>query len=244
MSTPREEALAESAPASLEETPEGASLGSGLEPASDFPAGETPHSGTTAFWMNDTHTGMAPYIGAAVGLLQGPLYAEDKHWSTLIDYEMEVRQYFRKIGLELIVEREEGYAFLRQIELEETDEEHIPRLVRRVPLSFEVTLLLVLLREWLEEFEVDGQGAELTISGQAIKERIGLLLEGDTNQLRLQKNLEKYIRQVRELGFLHQVEEGRQLDESRFVVKRILKARITADQLTEIRERMREYLRS
>lgn len=192
--------------------------------------------------MSYQDRGVAPYAAAAVALLQGPIYTEDRVWQLMLDYEMELRNHFVKMGLELQCDREEGYAFLRQMEPEEGDEGSLPRLVRRIPLSFELTMLLVLLREWLDEFETqEDRSSELRVTGKAIRERIGLFLEKDARHSRLSRNLDKYLRQAREMGYLVLVEGGEDLEQARFTVKRILKAKIGVDELQEIKARLITY---
>ena len=79
-------------------------------------------------------------------LLGGPLYLEDGElWEVLLRDEIEIGLYFRQIGLDLVVDREEGFAFLRQ--LEPRGEERVPRLIRRQKLTYPATLLLVCLRD-------------------------------------------------------------------------------------------------
>jgi hypothetical protein len=60
------------------------------------------------------------------------------------------------LGLELVLDEAEGYAFLRARPEEEdsdTSASKLPRLVARRPLSFPVSLLLALLRKKLAEFD-------------------------------------------------------------------------------------------
>ncbi len=62
-------------------------------------------------------------------------------------YEIELSQYFGKIGLEIIIDKREGYAFLKQIELDEKGT--TIGLIRGMPLNYEQSLVCVLIREWL-----------------------------------------------------------------------------------------------
>jgi hypothetical protein len=57
-------------------------------------------------------------------------------WEDLTYYEIEVSQYFGKIGLEIIIDKREGYAFLKQIELDEKGT--TIGLIRRMPLNYGV----------------------------------------------------------------------------------------------------------
>ena len=95
-------------------------------------------------------------------LLKGPLYeSEDrKTWSILIRFRDNLEAYFRVIGLHVVTEEEDGYAYLEQVKdsvekgMENEDEatEELPRLIRKVPFSYTMSMLLVLLRQEYEKF--------------------------------------------------------------------------------------------
>ena len=93
---------------------------------------------------------------AAVRLLQGVLYAEEvSAWDALLANEVELANYFAKIGLVVVVDRGEGLAYLRQLAEDERTGgyEKLPRLFRRTPLGYDATLLCVLLRDEYRRFE-------------------------------------------------------------------------------------------
>jgi Domain of unknown function (DUF4194) len=99
---------------------------------------------------------VAPYAAVVMKLLQGPLYQDDAPWNLLLQYREQVRLYFAQMGLELQFYEEDGFAYVRQPEIEDDEGNHLdlPRLTRRIQLSYHVTLLCVLLREQLLQFEV------------------------------------------------------------------------------------------
>ncbi len=75
-----------------------------------------------------------------------------------------MRDYVAVLGLELVLDEAEGYAFLRSRPGRRRDAApKLPRLVARRPLSFPVSLLLALLRKKLAEF--DAGGGRLTAAG-------------------------------------------------------------------------------
>ena len=95
----------------------------------------------------------------AVRLMQGVLYAEDEAaWEVLLSYELDIADYFARVGLSLVIDRAEGLAYLRQLGDEErmSGYERLPRLFRRTPLGYDATLLCVLLREEYRRFEDEG----------------------------------------------------------------------------------------
>ncbi|MFW2475380.1 MAG: DUF4194 domain-containing protein, partial [Sediminibacterium sp.] len=70
------------------------------------------------------------YSLSLVSLLKGILYDHQTlAWENLRKYEPEVKKYFSAIGLEVYIDKSEGYAFLRQVQLE--DEVEIPKIAER-----------------------------------------------------------------------------------------------------------------
>src|SRR6266849_4561853 len=95
---------------------------------------------------------ITPYAPAVIRLLQGPLYSDDATaWKLLVQHSDQIRNYCGQMGLELLLHEEDGFAYLRQPEWEDDEGRSIelPRLTRRQPLSRDVSMLCVLLREQL-----------------------------------------------------------------------------------------------
>lgn len=181
------------------------------------------------------------YAHVIIKLLQDVLYDEEKTtWSDLLTYQIPVRDYFAKIGLELHLDEREGFAFLRQVEEEESK---LPRLVRRTPLSYEVTLLCVLLREILEEFDVkDIESRKCFVSAKELQEKIEIFFKESPNKVRLLERFDKTIQSAARLGFLKETEqENGKTEDVRYEVRRIIKAKITHEKLEEIRQKLGAY---
>ena len=93
---------------------------------------------------------------AAVRLLQGVVYLDDGPvWGFVGSNRSRLEEYFARLGLALVVDDSEGFAFLRQLDEEELGEgyERLPKLFRKTRLSYDTTLLCVLLRDELRRFE-------------------------------------------------------------------------------------------
>ena len=105
-----------------------------------------------------------------VPLLKGVLYREDDatQWAALLQLQARVRDYVAVLTLDLVVDEAEGYAFVRGQVQDLEGAPALPRLVRRQPLSFQVSLLLALLRKKLAEFDASGTAGI-----------VGLLLKGN-----------------------------------------------------------------
>jgi len=181
----------------------------------------------------------APYAKIAAKLLTGPLSDDQKElWDDLLTYQVELTQYFEKITLDLIIDKRDGYAFLKQMELD--DKGTTIGLVRRMPLTYEQTLVCVLLREWLFEFEAtDTETKNLYITPKQFRDRLEVFFKEKSNQLKFIRELNKYLNDVEKMGFIKMVNENKtNPDDSRYEVKRIIKARITNDELVRFKEMM------
>lgn len=189
-------------------------------------------------------TEIEPYALVIVKLLQGFIHDTDKQWNDLLHYEINVSDYFGRIGIELIIDKKDGYSFLKQIDLDE-DGKTIG-LIKRMPLSYEVTLIAVLLREWLDEFEVrDTDSKNLFISRKDLKDRIELFFKEKTNQVKLLNKLDQYVNEIESLGFLKKSREDlNNKDETQYEVRRVIKAKITNDKLEEFKKRLEKDVQS
>jgi len=189
--------------------------------------------------MNKT----APYASAVIKLLQDAIYEDDKVWKELMAYQNAVIDYFERIGVKLVIEETEGFAYIYQPEEEDEDSVKLPRLVKRIPLSYEVTLISVLLREMLEEFDIRAtDSVKLFITNKDIKDKIELFFKDRSNKVKLIKNFDSYINSVINLGFLRVLREDvKDKDNTQYEVKRIIKAKISNEKLEEIKEKLNEY---
>ncbi len=169
------------------------------------------------------------------------MYDEDrKNWELLLSYQTQIRRYFASIGVELMINSQEGFAYLTQPDEWEGQPHPLPRLTRRIPLSYELTLLLVLLREALEEFDV-GQtdSRRLFMTDAELKERIEVFFAEQSDRVKLLDRLDQYLNGAVNLGFLREVQVRAQTGSSRtFEVMRIVKARLTNEKLEEIKARL------
>lgn len=195
--------------------------------------------------MEDQLKNMAPYAQAAVKLLQGPVFEDQiEIWEELNQYKIELKGYFDKIGLELVIDKRDGYSYLKQIELDESG--RTIGLVRRMPLTYNLTIVCVLLREWLSEFESgEWETANLYITPKEFRDRIEMFFKENANQVKFIKELNKYFEQCVEMGFLKLVHsDPSDPDNNRFEVRRIIKARITNEELTRFKNQLENDLKA
>lgn len=175
---------------------------------------------------------------AIIQLMHGVVYRghDEPAWTTLDRHGPAVRDHFAAVGVDVIVDDTEGYAYLKT-RPEADGEEPLPRLVIRRTLTYNLSLLLVLLRKRLVEFETSGADGQLVLSRDQIVEMLRLFLAESTNEARVIDQVDTTIRRATELGFLRQL-RGRA---DQWEIRRILKAYVDAQTLSDFAGKLAEY---
>lgn len=173
--------------------------------------------------------------------MKGVLY-QDKQpslWNALLNLQSSVRDYVTLMNLELYIDETEGYAFLRQQEALENDENQaaLPRLIQRRPLSYSVSLLCLLLRKKLIENDASSGNTRVIITHQQIQDMMSLFLPERANQIKTIEQIETCINKMLDYGFLRRLKN----DDPHYEIQRIIKAFINADWLTEIDSKLKTY---
>ena len=175
-----------------------------------------------------------------IPLLKGVSYRADDaaHWSALLQLQGRVRDHVAVLGLELMLDEAEGYAFLRsRPEPEDDAAPKLPRLVARRPLSFPVSLLLALLRKKLAEFDAAGADTRLILSREQVVELLRVFLPEGSNEARLIDQVDAHLNRVVDLGFVRRLRG----QDGLFEVQHILKAFVDAQWLAEFDARLATY---
>ena len=176
-----------------------------------------------------------------VPLLKGVVYQDENpsRWNALLNLQARVRDYVGVLGLELLLDEAEGYAFLRAKTEgeEESAPGNLPRLVARRPLSFPVSLLLALLRKKLAEFDAVGSETRLILSRDEVVDLIRVFLPTGSNETRLIDQVDIHLTKIAELGFVRRLRGQEQM----FEVRRIIKAFVDAQWLAEFDQRLAAY---
>ncbi len=181
---------------------------------------------------------------AAVRLLQGAVYLDDtKSWDLVLAHKSRLESYFARIGLVVIIDEPEGFAYVRQIEEHEFPEgyEKMPKLLRKSRLGYELTLFCVLLRDEFRRFdEQSGESERCIIDMPDLFSRLRELLPDGEDEVRAKKKLEHLLARAMELGFVRKLPSSPPV----FEIKPIIKARITAERLEELKEQIASYAES
>jgi len=177
-----------------------------------------------------------------VGLLKGVVYREQAPtlWRDLVNLQGAARDHLRLLGLEIIIDEAEGYAYLRQNESDPDAaavDEETPRLIPRRPLSYPVSLLLVLLRKRLAQHDAQGGETRLVLSREQMVDMMRTFLVTGPNEAKAEDQIDRHITRVEELGFLRSLKQ----DEDLYEVRRILRAFVSADWLAELEAAYRDH---
>ncbi len=191
--------------------------------------------------MSNLEQNIKPYSKAIVKLLKGLVERNSNVWEDIIHYQSEIQEYISQIGLELIVKKDDGFAFVKQFE---DNEGKTLGLVQRRQIGFETSIVLVVLRQSLEEFDSNPTqlATEKFITDIEIKEELELFLQEGYNKLKFQKDLDSYIKKVVELGYLKEIINKE--SETKYQIHRIIKEKITLDILQEFKIKIQEYVES
>jgi hypothetical protein len=187
--------------------------------------------------MTDTEPNNALSL-VLINLLKGVLYQEQdpKTWQQLMNLQAQVRDYVAVLGLELMLDEAEGFAWLRTRSSDEGDAE-LPRLVGRRQLSYPVSLLIALLRRKLAEFDAGGGDTRLILSRDEIVELMRTFMPPGSTETRLVDQIDAHLNKVIDLGFARRLRGQEQMIE----VRRILKAFVDAQWLDDFDQRLQAY---
>ena len=178
-----------------------------------------------------------------ITLLRGVIYQEGDAnlWNALLSLQARVRDYVTVLGLELVLDESEGYAFLRaRLEIEGEGAAKLPRLVVRRPLTFPVSLLLALLRKKLAEFDASGGDTRLVLTRDQLVELVRVFLPDSSNEAKLIDQIETHLNKIVDLGFLRKLKTGAG-QPTAFEVRRIIKAFVDAQGLNDFDTRLSAY---
>lgn len=162
-----------------------------------------------------------------IALMKGVVWRDDSAalWQHLLALQARVRDHVVPLCLDLEIDEAEGYALLRQRPVAEDSE--TPRLIPRRPLSYPVSLLLVLLRKKVAECEGTSGDRRIVLRRDDLIEMLRHFLKENTNEAKLVDQMIAHINKVKELGFLRAL-KGR---DGEYEVVRLIKTFVDAERL-------------
>jgi hypothetical protein len=173
-------------------------------------------------------------------LATGPIYNDDTdadYWHALEAETTRVRAHFADMGLELLMDPgKASYAYLRQQPEADDGGLPLPRIMRRSPLSYHQTLMVVLLREVLLRHEQSSSTEVAPFLTEAqLREMMIPFLRDSNNRKKTDDQVRALIAKMEALKLLSEVKNRSELI---YKVEQIVKAKVPADLITEIRDRL------
>ena len=172
-------------------------------------------------------------------LLKGIFYKSDNEeaWSLLISSSFgEISDYFEVIGLDVICDEAENFAYLQNRVYEE-GEESVVKLIKSRELTYKVSLICVILRKKIVDFDMQSEGFKAIVSVSEIEDQLSLFLPLTTNEVKWHKDILSSIAKVEELGFIRALKN----QEGVYEIKRAIKAFVDAAWLSDFNNRLNEY---
>jgi hypothetical protein len=178
-----------------------------------------------------------PYAAAVRKLLRGVVYHDDPVWIQIRDYELPIREYLGKIGLGMHLDGIGNFAYLYDMSRTEDAQGGLPALTGRRELSFSDSLLLVLLRERLDEHEMrDLDGVSLLLTLEELLAMAQVFTQGYRDARKVEASLTTSIKRLENFGFLTRRRDGR------YEVRPLIRAKISADELEGIKTRLTAFV--
>ncbi len=178
----------------------------------------------------------------AVLLMQGPVFDhEQERWRRVTVDHREIDGHFRQIGLRLIVDTVEGYAYLDQLPADEMGE--LPRIMRRRQLSLGATVYGFFLRQELDRALKDDPAiGRVRRSLKEIRELVVEFFPASNNETADRRAAVTHLNDLAELGFVRRVSDAGEGNEAQFELTRLLRAKFNPDAAQELIARIRSYL--
>ncbi len=198
---------------------------------------------------------LVPPGALMVFLLKNYIDREDDKqlFESLVRQEREVEEFCRRLFLRLVVDHESGYAYVRSLTEEELPQnagQRPPQLLTKRALPFYDSMVLILLRQRLLEFELSGQFGRLVLERAEILTMVKTFVHNVNNDKRLDDNLNKAIDNLCSLGLLGKNKSAaasstKKADRNmeRIEVKRIISVIVTPEILKQADEILASYVK-
>lgn len=170
-----------------------------------------------------------------INLLQGVVRKEDNAeiWNTIRSQQFRIDEYMEKIGLSLVIDDEGGFAFLKQ-----RDDDVLPHLVKKQPLTFRMSLFLALLRNEINEYDSgSGEGA-LVIREEEMVRRMKPYFPDVSDEVKFTNSIDRCFSKALEMKILVPVKDN----EYEYEVQPVLRRFMDAEWLLEFNRQLDKYM--
>ena len=199
------------------------------EDREDVEAAHSENGVESGLYIGDTGELPLDTRRALVQLLSGPSLDGQRHtklWPVLIRDEGIIRQRLGDLFLDLVIDPALQVAFTRQADTGDLEE---PKLLRRSPLTFIDSVLLLYLRRQLSQAESHGERA--VVSKDEIVEYLSPYEQaGNTDRAGFKKRVLASIEKIKERNILQRIRSS----EDRFEVSPTLKLLFSAEEIIKL----------
>ncbi|MGD1817459.1 MAG: DUF4194 domain-containing protein [Pleomorphochaeta sp.] len=183
-----------------------------------------------------------------VRLLQGTIFEEDnlEIFERLKLWNKEINSYFNIIGLKLFYSDDINYAYLEQIEDEDGNViDNLNRLLKRHPLTYEASLILVILREELDKFELENLNSEnLILKESEIIDLIEPYYKESSDKVKFKDLISSnltYIANMNLIKRINKTDDNLQIsNDKEYLIRNIIRAKVSTEFLKEFKEKLEE----
>lgn len=175
-----------------------------------------------------------------VALLKGFVVesTNTKIYQYILDNQLVIEDYVSRIGLSLMIQEEDRVAYLRQ-RVYENEEEFIPRIVSRRPLSYGASVLLVLLRKEVIEINQNESDSRVFISRDDIIDKIKPYIFSTNDEAKRDREIDRHIQTINDLGFIRLLKGST----TQYEVLPIIRGFVDAQLLEDVDKKLSEYLK-
>lgn len=175
-----------------------------------------------------------------VALLKGFVVesTNTKIYQYILDNQLVIEDYVSRIGLSLMIQEEDRVAYLRQ-RVYENEEEFIPRIVSRRPLSYGASVLLVLLRKEVIEINQNESDSRVIISRDDIIDKIKPYIFSTNDEAKRDREIDRHIQTINDLGFIRLLKGS----STQYEVLPIIRGFVDAQLLEDVDKKLSEYLK-
>ncbi len=170
-----------------------------------------------------------------VHLLRGPSLQQDRNpqlWAELLNQRELIAARLSEMFLELVVDTDIGVAFTRQVESQEED---FPRLLRRVPMPYLDSVLILRLRQQLARAQAAGD--RCVVAREDLIEHLALYdRAGNTDAALFKKRANRAVDKMVSHSLLHKIRGS----EDRYEVAATLKLLFAAEHVSALEEQYRK----
>ena len=180
---------------------------------------------------------------AVIYLLKGPVFELDgDRWNQVTSGRGEINSFVRQIGLRVIVDTIDGFAYLEQLPADELADR--PRLIKKRTLSLPITVYGVFLRQELDRaIKDDPEVSRVKRTYRQIRELVAEFFPASNNDSADRRLAMCYLNELVDMGFLKKSSSATGGADDEFELTRFLRAKFNPAETQDLTDRIRRHLK-